>query len=343
MAIATRNVRFYSETDAEFREWGSAVSTALDEANFPKAEDAPQIDWSTVVRGTHGSHANHVVGYETRRFNDSLQGDYPVFVRLAYGFQVNYNSNYGYWRVGQPLIWVWVGSGHDGANSITGNYMTQRMLSAGASYTNSMNATTTNPTQTYSTGYFCGDGSSIQFCVGVDTYAQPLYDSEGNGGYQYSNFPWTVWIERTRNADGTPNGDGVMFGSSYWPSQRSAGTNPTSQWQVLSYLPSPQVSALVTHLPITWPGGNAFNTATDGPDLFAFPPSVNTPKLNHAAGFLGIYKNDVAIGTVVSMPVLGQPRNYISLAGMAAFTNNDNMRSNPNTITTNGALLMRWE
>lgn len=341
MVTHTFNEKFYNESDAEFRAWGSRISAALDACNLPKTENTGQIDWATVTRST-ATAGTISIGYEMRRFNDVLQADYPLFVRIYYGYKYNQNTwSSSYSRVGQPVIWIWVGHATDGGANITGNYMPQRMLSMGYQATYSSTAPT-NPTQTFSTGFFSGDGSSIQFCIGVDTSAQPLYDSEA-GGWQYSEFPWTVWIERTRNADGTPNGDGVMFGSSYWPSNRTAATSPTSQWQVLTYSPSPQVSALVTHLPITWPGGNAFSTATEGVDLFAFPPSVSTPKLSHALGFLGIYKSDVALGTVVSMPVLGQPRNYISLAGMAAFTNNDNMRSNPNTIATNGALLMRWE
>lgn len=97
--------------DAEFRAWGSELSTELD-TYLPKTTDTGQINWSTVTRPA----ANSAAGYEIRRFNDSLQATAPIFIKLEFGTAGN---------AAMPSIWVTVGTGTNGAGTLTGS-VTQR-------------------------------------------------------------------------------------------------------------------------------------------------------------------------------------------------------------------------
>lgn len=97
--------------DAGFRAWGLELSTELD-AFLPKTADTGQINWSTVTRPA----TNTAAGYEIRRFNDSLQATAPIFIKLEYG---TFNSAM------IPSIWLTVGTGTNGAGTLTGS-VTQR-------------------------------------------------------------------------------------------------------------------------------------------------------------------------------------------------------------------------
>jgi len=82
MATDTRNLPAFSNTDAEFRTWGSGIAAALQACGLVKTSDTGQIDWATVTR-PGASHT--AAGYEIYRFNDSLQATKPVLIKVEYG------------------------------------------------------------------------------------------------------------------------------------------------------------------------------------------------------------------------------------------------------------------
>lgn len=107
MSVQTFSVAGDSSTDASFRAWGSALSAALDAAGFPKTADTGQVNWATV---THPVSSNTTTGYEVRRFNDALQATAPVFFKIEYGM---------YTTSAAPSLWFTIGTGSDGAGTIT--------------------------------------------------------------------------------------------------------------------------------------------------------------------------------------------------------------------------------
>ena len=73
-----------------------------------QTSDTGQIDTATVTRPITAITA----GYETFRFNDSLQGIAPMFMKLEFGSGDNTPVT--------PAMWVTVGTGTDGAGTVTG-------------------------------------------------------------------------------------------------------------------------------------------------------------------------------------------------------------------------------
>lgn len=96
--------------DASFRALGKKISDSLDLIGLPKSADTGQIDWDVVSEPVV---ANGVAGYEIRYFDDSAQGDLPVYIKIEYGR----GASGGFYTF-RP--WITVASGTDGAGSMTG-------------------------------------------------------------------------------------------------------------------------------------------------------------------------------------------------------------------------------
>jgi len=97
-------------TDADFRQWGSAISAAMAAIGLTQASDTGQINWATV---THPA-INTLGGYEIWRFNDSAQSTRPIYIRIEYrtGSVIDRPAN----------SWT-VGTGTNGAGTITGTIL----------------------------------------------------------------------------------------------------------------------------------------------------------------------------------------------------------------------------
>lgn len=96
-------------TDAGFRSWGLAISTALAAVGMTNTSDTGQINWTTVTRPVG---ANSDAGYEIWRFSDTAQSTAPVFIKLYYGS--------GGATANNPRIRVEVGTGSNGSGTLTG-------------------------------------------------------------------------------------------------------------------------------------------------------------------------------------------------------------------------------
>lgn len=110
MSVYTFQAAFRNNSDAEFRAWGSGIADGLLAGGWVKTADSGQIDWSTVTAPS-GASANR--GYEIWRMDDALQGAAPIFLKIEYGAHSTGVP-------GIPGIWTTVGSGSDGAGTITG-------------------------------------------------------------------------------------------------------------------------------------------------------------------------------------------------------------------------------
>jgi hypothetical protein len=187
MSVQTLNLAPAGYDNATFRAWGSGIAAGIVAAGITKTTDTGQIDWTTVA---FPSTTLQKRGYEIYRFNDALQATRPVFMRIDYG-----SGSYQY----NPMMWLTVGTATDGAGNIT----------AHASFPNSIAAVRTLHYNTGSAFY--------------SATPQPVYvDSDGGGSLMVAgwfNVPgsssptfvgFVTIVERTRNFDGTMNGEGVM-------------------------------------------------------------------------------------------------------------------------------------
>lgn len=124
MTTSTFSVVPRQSSDAEFRSWGSAISTALAAVGMTQTADTGQINWTTVTRaGANNTDA----GFEIWRFNDAMQSTFPVFMRLGYGRSNNSDSN---------RLAISFGSGTNGSGTLTGVWLSSTdigMISSGSS------------------------------------------------------------------------------------------------------------------------------------------------------------------------------------------------------------------
>lgn len=184
----TRSNRMDVGSDALFRTWGKAISDAIaDCGEIVKTSDTGQVNWTTVTRGGTTSTTRYYNGYEMYRFDDSLQSTAPVFIRLDYGHYSGASSHV-------PELHVTLGKATDGAGTITNVIMTRRQT--GFTSTSAGNVTTA--VGTIDGTVFASASTSHLAIVCTDDDATPV------------SAPIVI-VERSRDPDGDPNGDGLML------------------------------------------------------------------------------------------------------------------------------------
>lgn len=95
-------------TDADFRAWGSELSTKLQSMSLlTKTTDTGQVNWATVTRPA----VNTDGGYEVYYLNDSLHASAPIYFKLYYGTADT---------AVRPRIRIEVGTGSNGSGTLTG-------------------------------------------------------------------------------------------------------------------------------------------------------------------------------------------------------------------------------
>lgn len=347
MTTDARLINWQSRSDADIRAWGGNFSQALTKCGLVRTADTGQIDWTTVVRPGAVYNGESYMGYEMYRFDDALQATRPVFLKIEWYMPWDHNNYYGWYMISMPSPIVSVGTVTNGAGALAGVVSTRQRLAYMAPYIHY----TSTRADLYAGGLgahntsapcnFFGDKSSIVMAIGATSDAQPL--TNGPGGYRPVALPWMWTVERTRDPNGLPNGDGLAILTTKWTTAAGYAqpTGPTSTYQALSFT-AQSASAVSGEWPVTWPG-QAFGSGAAGSDLYVWPLSISSPKVGHMLGMLGIYKGDLGIGSEVVLPVLGANRRYKSLAGLSGGAPNDNTRSYTNARVPSGAFLMRWE
>lgn len=183
-------------TDAEFRAWGSAISTGL-QALFTKVTQTGEINWSTVTKPTTTDDSR---GFEVYRLNDSLHATAPIY------FKVEYGAGSASTRA---VMWFTVGKGADGSGTITGTLLARTLVLA-----SNGNATAT-PKNCYIGN---GDGSCL---------VMSLWPSDT----AYQSFGSVLAIERSRDGNGNATAAAVMWqyaGSTGNANQNYAATDYTA-------------------------------------------------------------------------------------------------------------------
>jgi hypothetical protein len=175
--LAMSSIVFTNNTDAEFRTWASYIHNtfALSSA-WVNTSDTGQINLTTVVKPVA---ANTKSGYEIWRMNDTLQSTAPLFVRIDYGS----NSNQLY-----PGVWITIGTGSDGAGTITG------IKFNGGSTTIATIGTPNNATAFNS--YGSAANNRITVLLGIGT----------------SQVSFGFGIERTKDSAGADTATGFLLG-----------------------------------------------------------------------------------------------------------------------------------
>lgn len=143
MATSVQSSTWTNDTDADFRAWGSAVSSGIAAVGLVKVPDAGTVNWLTAVAPTGNGMS---VAFEIWRFDDALQPTHPVFIKIEYGSLAR----------SSPCMWITVGRGTDGAGQLTG-ILAPRRQCQGSTTTSSNSSSSIEPI------YCSSDGSNI--CV----------------------------------------------------------------------------------------------------------------------------------------------------------------------------------
>lgn len=255
--------------DAAFRSWGTSFHALLTAVGLVQTADTGQVNWTTVTRPT----TNTDGGYSVWRFDDALQATVPIFIKFYFG--TGDSSGRPRWRFE-------IGSASDGAGTLSG-------LGSGT-----ISTVTNNVTVSASTPYRwmgAGDGSGWWGAFGgVD-----------NSTVGIRTF---FVIDRFRNDDGTPNGDG--FTVMYRNAQNSLvyteiHDRATSTRSTLSYAP------ILVPYPVT----AGVTTLTADGELVTYPAWVATPKPRGIKMLRGYHYADLGAFQRFTTTTFGAARTFM--------------------------------
>lgn len=293
---------FGSDTDAHFREWGQAISNALQAVGLVKCsaiEVVGQINWATVTRPTTG---DVVQGYECFKFADALQATSPVFVRITYGA----SNIAGVGGANWPGLTVTV---INGAIDASGN-------PAGSA------PNTANQEFGMSNWYGAALANGIMTSGSSSRVAQKWMNGQLGGSYGVA---WGV--ERIKDANGNDTADGIIFQwqapSVYnrvqsWFLASGANTAPGCGVAVLMNNGDNAVQSRVnyTRAPLVFPAGRVA-TAPNRSGIFGANTAV-WPYLvpsgrgyeNPGMNFVGVWNVDIAPDAQFDAQFYGMAHHY---------------------------------
>jgi hypothetical protein len=321
-------------TDAAYRAWGASIAAGLQAVGLVQTADTGQINWATLALTSFPTVSTPSIGYEIYRFSDALQASRPVFIKVEYGYMVGgLGTRAGVW--GQTM-WITVGTGTNGAGTLTGLVGTRRSMLAISATGSGITDSGVSRTDTHS--YFCGDGSSINAALGIDV---AIATSNLSGSATRIPVPAVFSIERTRNLDGTYNGDGVVFAFGSWYGIYASSQGQQSGFQILSFTTS-QVHNADGFIPGAYPGSMS-GSGVVGANVITYQIPVQTgagvegPML----GLLACWNGDFTAGQTISVPMYGAQHTYLSCCQVGGAPNTSYFTTNNGSTT--GGLLMRYE
>lgn len=122
--IVTKTCKPTFATDQDFRDFVTAYRAGFTDLGWVRTSDTGQIDPTAVLKPTV---ANTAAGYDIFRMGDTLQATAPFFVKLEYGNGAG---------TSQTSIWVTVGTGTNGAGTLTGNVSARQQIQTSSADSN---------------------------------------------------------------------------------------------------------------------------------------------------------------------------------------------------------------
>jgi hypothetical protein len=178
MATDTRNLPAFLSGNTDFQTYVTGIhaqfAVAVTAGHLVQVMDTGTVNPATVT--TAG--ANTAAGWEIYRLNDANQSSYPVYIKVEYG-QAAATTN--------PSLWLTVGTGTNGAGTLTGQLGTRRQCQQ----------TFTGVASQVTPSYFCSRADGF---VLVNNYLQGTIAA------------WMLLsVERTKDGSGNATTDGIIF------------------------------------------------------------------------------------------------------------------------------------
>lgn len=267
-------------TDAAFRTWVAEVIAQLIAVGLTQTADTGQINTSTVTRAAV---VNTAAGYTIWRFNDTLQGTSPVFIKVEFGTGSTQPAN--------PQMWVTVGTGSNGSGTITGTTTLRVAVTVGSPPSSTVTSYTSRFVYNSTFGF-------LGICW------------KQNGYGTATIFMGAFFVFRSNDNTGAATGDAVICLSS---STSSTGTaSLTGNMQIASYLTSVVYPlSFASNGPLWVPNagsaGIPFNATTTsfGGNSQVFPVIYQTPVFSYSA-YMGIgLIAEEPIGSTFSSALVG--------------------------------------
>ena len=262
-------------SDATFRAWGSDIAAKLAIAGLVQTPDTGQVNWATVARPAASAYG----GYEVWRFNDTLQGSAPVFIKIEYGASNNQTT---------PAIRVTVSSGTNGAGTPTGLVSAALTNYASGILVTNANITNFPSYATHTAGFF-----ALVFKSGAGAGALTLFAFK---------------VQRTTNNSGVPTPEAVLLVGCGAGNQATVAA-PAS---LINYVTS-SVNNTLDGADVGFvPSRASSSILTAGPQMFLHWVLVPTQKPMVGSG--AYILSEVALGSEHDLVLVGTtPRHYLAV------------------------------
>jgi hypothetical protein len=258
---------------AGFRAWAAEVISALfTSVGLTQTADTGQINTATVNLPAINVAGGYVIG----RFNDTAQATSPLFFKLEFGTGST---------IGNPMMWVTVGTGSNGAGTLTGTVMTRVSV-----LEDSAPASTSTP---YVSRY-----------VYNPTYGFHAFVFKLNGAGSTGQSLGGLILARSTSASGAVTTDAAILITN---SITNTGSSSSSgQAQMLSFL---QTLVLAPANPNKFCVAMPYDLLSTNyaSQIQLAPVFFMTPVLGvHACMAVGII-NEIPIGNTVALALVGAP------------------------------------
>jgi hypothetical protein len=260
----------YAGDDTNFRNNAQFIEdTLVTTGGWVVTSDTGQ---TTPASLAHPTLANTKKGYRIYRMADSLQGSYPVYMRIDYGSGLNDASVFG--------IWFTIGTSTDGAGTITGVLATVTQVCSGSS-----------------------SSSISQVC---NCYGSAATGRASVGMFiQATNVAYVLvfTIERSKDSNGADTGDGLLLA---WTGASASNALDFTRYLICAGGSQPPAESGVISVLSRANPQQIYSSATGFAIIFHFKGPAQQPGLN--VGVLN--SSDVGAESTVSASVYGSTRTY---------------------------------
>jgi hypothetical protein len=276
MSTQSWTTRVRHDSDATFREWGSELSAKLAAVGLVQTSDTGQVNWTTVTRpGTNTSG-----GYEIWRWNDSLQGTAPIYMRVDYGTGSGTTA---------PRIQITVGTGSNGSGTISGTALSSaRTIGSG-------------------TGAETGDLTRQSWLTHSDGILGLAWKSGANS---YATFI----LCRTCDNTGAPTATGAI---ARWSGGSTSTIGATQAFRYASTAAAYTAQTAIANAAMCL-NPQVLTSSAVGADNQAYLCFTVTPRAEPLVGICGYVSGEVTEGNTFTATMVGStPRTYIAFSTSA--------------------------
>lgn len=211
MATYTSNIPLRGNTAKALKDWVQLTHDSLVSVGCVQTMDAGQLLIGNIVEPTIA--VNYVLGYRIYELNDSLSSTYPIYIKIVFAPRRLTNST----EYAIPGGYIQVGFSTDGNGSITGPLLCNAYTFDGYS---SNSSSVIYPNNCLSAA--CKLNGYLFFGIG--------FGEAWNTGYAYCATSFFLYLKRTVDGSGNPDGNGCVV---VFPSGNSSFTGKAElryQW-----------------------------------------------------------------------------------------------------------------